>query len=133
MKKTLNKLLLASMLMVGANALGQASGQRFSPSSSDPQLITDQQGIKVYYQQGNLGTMPAICLDFKNTGTKEIVFDWTLKDAKGNAVHTGKNVKLQAGQSLDATNNPVLKTLLTFIVNNGMHAADYKTEITIKN
>jgi hypothetical protein len=133
MKKTFYNLLLAGMLMVGISAYGQVSQSHFIPSNSNSLSVSEQNGINVSYQQGSIGSNPAICLEFKNTSNKAIAFGWILKDAKGNVVHTGENLTLAAGQSLDLTKNPVLKNRLTFILNNGMKAEDYKTEITLKN
>jgi len=133
MKKTFYTLLFGGILILSTTAYGQVSQAQFSPSNSNQISLAEQNGIKTLYQPGTIGLRPAICLDFKNTSTKEIVFNWTLKDANGQKVYSGNTIKLEAGQSLDEKNNPVLKNRMTFILNNGMKAADYKTEITIKN
>jgi len=133
MKKIFNNIFLAGMLMAGISAYGQVSQSHFVPSNSNLLSISKQNGINVSYQQGTIGAYPAICLEFKNTSSNTIVFNWTLKDGKGNVIHTGNGLTLAAGQSLNLDKNPVLKNRLTFILNNGMKAEDYKTEITLKN
>jgi hypothetical protein len=133
MKTIFNKLLFAGMLIVSTTAHGQVSQSRFSASNSNPVTLTAQNGIVTSYQLGTMGTLPAICVGFKNTSNKELVFIWTLKDGDGKPVCTGNEIKLEAGQRLDVDKNPVLKTRLTFILNSGMKAEDYTTEITIKN
>jgi len=133
MKKIFNKLVLAGMLLVGITAYGQVSQSRFTASNSKPVMLGAQNGIVTSYQSGTVGAYPAISIQFKNTGNKELAFTWTLKDATGKQVYTGNEIKLAAGQGLDLDKNAVLKNRLTFILNNGMKAEDYKTEITIKN
>ena len=131
MKKSITSFLLASLLLMGIQAFSQNS---FMASTSNPvTTLLENEGIKVSYMQGFVGSSQAFSFIFENTIHVVANFSWTLKDKQGNVVYTSPAIRLEEGQSIYEGNDPQhTNAKFSFIPDKGTSVNDYKLELTFK-
>jgi hypothetical protein len=134
MKKSITSFLLASMLLIGIHAFAQSSNNSFMASTSNPvTTLVENEGIKVSYMQGFIGSSKAFSFIFENTIHVAANFSWTLKDKQGNVVYSSPSIHLEEGQSLYEGNDPQHTNVkFSFIPDKGLSVNDYKLDIIFK-
>jgi hypothetical protein len=132
MKKSITSFLLALLLLIGVQAFSQNS---FIASTSNPvTTLVENEGIKVSYMQGFIGSSQAFSFIFENTIHVTASFSWTLKDKQGNLIYTSPLINLNEGESIYEGNDSPQQTNVkfSFIPDKGMSINDYKLDISFK-
>ena len=102
-------------------------------TSNPVTTLVENEGIRISYMQGFIGSSQAFSFMLENTIHVTANFSWTLKDKQGNIVYTSPFISLEAGQSLYENNNPQHADVkFSFIPDKGKSINDYTVSITFK-